>query len=165
MGWDRDWGSSSVSNLTALMQRQTERVTQAVAPAEADAHPTDDDERAYAMPTVDQIRHGITTRPTTMTCTVDGRDHLISEQATEAGQVAGDGRYQAICERLVTAAPLVVAPGPTCLDCETALHRSTTTAETTSHRRTGLLAWLLRRRYPRADPRSESAASRHAARA
>ena len=99
------------------------------------------------MPTVDQIRHHIT-RPMAMTSTADGRDHLLSQQATTAGLVAGHGKYTALCGRLVVAAALVTPPGSTCLDCETALHRSTTTS-TTSHRRQGWVARLLRRRFPR----------------
>ena len=72
------------------------------------------------MSTVAQIRHRIT-RPTAVTSTADGRDHLLSEQATTAGLVAGHGKYTALCGRLVVAASLVTPPGPTCLDCETAL--------------------------------------------
>ncbi|MGH3905857.1 MAG: hypothetical protein ACRDTE_17000 [Pseudonocardiaceae bacterium] len=117
------------------------------------------------MPTVDQIRHGLRTRPATMTSTTDGRDHLVSEHATEAGLTAGDGRYHAICGRLVVAAPLVVAPGPTCLDCETALHSRADDSPASRRRRTGLLARLLRPRNPRTDPGSASAASRRSARA
>ncbi len=104
------------------------------------------------MPTVDQIRHRLT-RPTAMTSILDGRDHLLSEQAATAGLVAGHGEYTALCGRRVVAAPLVTPPGPTCLDCETALHRSTTTS-TTSHRGPGLLARLIRRRFPSAASRS-----------
>ena len=115
------------------------------------------------MPTVDQIRHRIT-RPTAMTSTADGRDHLLSQQATTAGLVAGHGKYTALCGRLVVAASLVTPPGPTCLDCETALHRSTTTS-TTSHRRRGLLARLLRRRFPRADSQSTTAGNHRTVRA
>jgi hypothetical protein len=117
------------------------------------------------MPTVDQIRHRIT-RPTAMTSTADGRDHLLSQQATTAGLVAGHGRYTALCGRLVVvAAALVTPPGPTCLDCETALHRSTTTSTTSHRRRSGLLARLLHRRTPGADPRSTTASSYRAVRA
>jgi hypothetical protein len=115
------------------------------------------------MPTVDQIRHRIT-RPTTMTSTADGRDHLLSQQATTAGLVAGHGKYTALCGRLVMAASLMTPPGPTCLDCETALHRSTT-ASTTSHRRRGLVARLLHRRFLRAGSRSTTAASHRTVRA
>ncbi|HEU0088024.1 MAG TPA: hypothetical protein VFQ77_10300 [Pseudonocardiaceae bacterium] len=97
------------------------------------------------MPTVDQIRRGGTARPATLTSTADGRDHLISEHATAAGLAAGHGEYVALCGHLAVAAPLVVPRGPTCLDCETALHRSTTAVA--SHRRRGLVAWLLRRRF------------------
>ncbi len=107
------------------------------------------------MPTVDQIRHRIT-RPTAMTSTTDGRAHLLDEQATTAGLAAGHGEYIALCGRLVVAAALVSPPGPTCLDCETALHRTTTT----SHRRRGPLARLLRRRFLRARTARNSRAVR-----
>ncbi|MGH3941211.1 MAG: hypothetical protein ACRDTG_21770 [Pseudonocardiaceae bacterium] len=116
------------------------------------------------MPTVDQIRHGTTSRPTTMTCATDGRDHLVSAQATQAGLAAGQGHYLAICGHLVVAAAMVAPPGPTCLDCETALHRRTTTIAT-SHRRRGLVARLLRRRLPRNDSRSTTAGTHRAVRA
>ncbi|MGH3930764.1 MAG: hypothetical protein ACRDTF_12385, partial [Pseudonocardiaceae bacterium] len=116
------------------------------------------------MPTVDQIRHGTSSRSTTMTCTVDGRDHLVSDQATTAGLMAGHGHYVAICGHRVVAAPLVTPPGPTCFDCETALHRSSTAAGT-SRRRRGPLARWLRRRVPRADSRSSTASSHRAVRA
>ena len=96
------------------------------------------------MSTVDQIRHGLTSRSITVTSTADGRDHLISEQAPAAGLAPGHGSYLALCGHLVIAAPLAAPPGPTCRACETALHR-TTIASTTSHRRGGLLARLLRR--------------------
>lgn len=96
------------------------------------------------MPTVDQIRHGITSRSTAMTCAVDGRDHLISDQATQAGLAADHGQYVAICGHVVLAAPMVVPPGPTCFDCEAALHRITSD-QTNSHRRRGRVARLLHR--------------------
>ncbi|MGH3903676.1 MAG: hypothetical protein ACRDTE_05710 [Pseudonocardiaceae bacterium] len=95
-----------------------------------------------------------------MTCTVDGRDHLLNDQSPAAAQVAGRGQYAAICGHLVVAAPLVVPPGPACLDCESALHRSTT-----SHRRRGLVTRLLRRRLPRADSRSGTSGRRRVAQA
>ncbi|MDQ3274151.1 MAG: hypothetical protein M3Q39_03740 [Actinomycetota bacterium] len=99
-----------------------------------------------------------------MTSTADGRTHLLSEQATTAGLVAGHGQYTALCGRLVVAASLVTPPGPTCLDCETALHRSTTTS-TTSHRRRGLLARLLRRPVSGAGSHSTTASSHRGVRA
>jgi hypothetical protein len=116
------------------------------------------------MATVDEIRHGITTRPATVTSTVDGRDHLISAHATAAGLAAGRGEYVALCGRAVVAAPLVVPPGPTCFDCETALHRITT-GTTTAHRRRGLVARLLSRSFPRAESRSTTSGSHRAVRA
>jgi hypothetical protein len=116
------------------------------------------------MPTVDQIRRRIT-RPTTMTSTADGRNHLLSQQATTAGLVAGHGKYTALCGRVVVAASLVTPPGPTCLDCETALHRSTTTSTTSHRRRDGLLARLLHRHFPRAGSQTTTAASHRTVRA
>ncbi|MDQ4031021.1 MAG: hypothetical protein M3332_01615 [Actinomycetota bacterium] len=95
----------------------------------------------------DQIQRRIT-RPTPVTSAVDGRAHLLSQQAATEGLVAGHGEYTALCGRRVLAAALATPPGPTCLDCETALHRATTTTGT-SHRRRGPLAQLLRRRFAR----------------
>lgn len=98
------------------------------------------------MPTVNQTRHGRTPRPATVTSTADGRDHLISPQAMTSGLVAGHGEYLAICGRVVVAAPMVVPPGQTCWDCETALHRVTVAS---TGRRRGVVARLLRwRRRP-----------------
>ncbi|MFN2496228.1 MAG: hypothetical protein ABR608_10030 [Pseudonocardiaceae bacterium] len=102
-----------------------------------------------------------------MTSTVDGRDHLISAQATAAGLMAGYGEYAAICGRLVVAAPLVVPPGTTYFDCETALHRTTTTTTigTSTHRRRGLLARLVRRYLTRTGSRSPRVGNHRAGRA
>ncbi|MGH3915253.1 MAG: hypothetical protein ACRDTC_17875 [Pseudonocardiaceae bacterium] len=93
------------------------------------------------MPTVDQIRSETTSRSTTMTCAVDGREHLVSDHATTAGLAVGQGRYRTVCGHLAIAAALVAPPGPRCRDCATALHRRTAVS-TTSHRRRGLVARL-----------------------
>lgn len=95
------------------------------------------------MPTVDQVPRRGSTRPATVTSTVDGREHPVSAAAS-VGLVAGHGTSVALCGRLMMAAPLTVPPGPTCLDCETALHRVTVGADS-SCRRGGLMAWLLGR--------------------
>ncbi|MDQ4033810.1 MAG: hypothetical protein M3332_16840 [Actinomycetota bacterium] len=105
------------------------------------------------MPTVDQIQRRLL-RPTAMTSFLDGRAHLLNEQATTAGLAAGHGEYIALCGRRVVAAALMAPPGPTCLNCETALHRATTTTGTTSHRRRAPLAQWLRRPVPRAGSRA-----------
>jgi len=110
------------------------------------------------MLTVDQIQHR---RTSTVTSTADGRDHLISEQAMTSGLEEGHGDYVAICGRVVVAAPMVVPPGPTCLDCETALHRRTT-GNSNSHHHHRLMARLLRRLVPRRDSRSTTAGSHRA---
>jgi len=110
------------------------------------------------MPTINQARPRTTPRPTTVTSTADGRDHLISAHAMTSGLAAGHGDYLALCGRVVVAAPMVVPPGPTCFDCETALHRSTTASPGRSHRRRrGVVARLLRWRRRPAHARSRAA--------
>lgn len=101
------------------------------------------------------------TRPATVTSTVDGRDHLVSAPAASVGLAAGHGRSVALCGRLVVAAPL---KGPTCFECETALHRVTVGAKTSWHRG-GLMTRLLRRRSPRIGLRDLSAGRHRAVRA
>jgi hypothetical protein len=82
-------------------------------------------------------------RPTTVTSTVDGFDHLVT--AAAVGLMASHGTSVALCGRLVLAARLTVPPGPTCLDCQTALHRVIVGGDAVQRRR-GLMAQLLRRR-------------------
>ncbi|MGQ0773894.1 MAG: hypothetical protein ACT4NY_05670 [Pseudonocardiales bacterium] len=97
-------------------------------------------------------------RPATVTSTVDGRDHLVGEQAMTVGLLAGHGDYLAICGRVVVAAPMVVPPGRTCWECETARHRSIIVGTgRTRRRRRGVVAWLLRRR--RRSVRAQSGAA------
>lgn len=115
------------------------------------------------MPTVDQIRHGLTSRHVTVTSIADGRDHLVDEHSTVAGVTPGRGSYLAICGHVVMAAPLVAPPGPTCLDCQTALHRSNTT-NGFSRRRAGLMARLLQRGFTPTVSRSTSTGSHRAGR-
>ncbi|MGH3942309.1 MAG: hypothetical protein ACRDTG_27555 [Pseudonocardiaceae bacterium] len=103
---------------------------------------------------------GGSARPATVTSTVDGRDHLVSAAAL-VGLGAGHGTSVALCGRLVLAASLTVPPGPTCFNCETALHR-VTVGDSTSYRRYGLMAQLLGRGKSRAGSRS-LAAGRHRA--
>jgi len=108
------------------------------------------------MPTVDQVRRCDSARPATVTSTIDGRDHLVSARMASAGLAVDLGKSGALCGRLVVAAPPTVPPGPTCLDCETALHRVTIGADT-SYQCGGLMARLLGRRGSRIGPRSLSA--------
>lgn len=104
------------------------------------------------MPTVDQVRLGTTSRCTAMTCAADGRDHLVSDHAMASGLATGHGEYRSVCGHVVVAAPMVAPPGPSCLDCETALHSITTGRITTDasgrsrHCWRGVVTWLLRRR-------------------
>ena len=94
------------------------------------------------MPTVDQASNRIPPRSTRITCAVDGRDHLINEQATAAGLSAGHGEYVAACGHLVVAVPMVNPPGPSCAVCETAVRGIVHARD----RRPGLMARLLPRR-------------------
>jgi hypothetical protein len=114
------------------------------------------DERAVLCP-----RRRSSTRPAVVTSTADGRDHLVSAAAASVGPAAGHGKCVALCGRLVLAASLTVPPGPTCVDCETALHRVTVDADT-SCRRGGLIARLRRRGRSRTGWRARSA-GRHRA--
>lgn len=104
------------------------------------------------MATVEQILRRTTSRFIVITCAVDGRDHLISDSAMAAGLAAGHGRYTAACGHVVVAAPMVAPEGPSCLDCETALHLIDTdptapgSTGRSRHRRRSVVAWLLRRR-------------------
>lgn len=55
-----------------------------------------------------------------LTCTVDGLAHLVSDDAAAAGIVAGRGIYMALCGHTVHAAAMVSAIGRPCPRC--ALH-------------------------------------------
>lgn len=114
------------------------------------------------MPTVEQILRRNTSRSTTITCAVDGRDHLVSDRATTAGLAAGHGRYTAACGRVVVAAPMVAPPGPSCSSCVAELRRITAGSTEGSRRRLpGVMARLLHRR-PR-PAHSQSRVAQHRA--
>ena len=112
------------------------------------------------MPTVEQILRRNTSRSITITCVVDGRDHLVSDRATTAGLAAGQGRYTAGCGHVVVAAPMVAPPGPSCSSCVAELRRITA-GSTERSRRRGVMARLLRRR-PR-PAHSQSSVAKHRA--
>ncbi|MCA1677180.1 MAG: hypothetical protein LC799_35040 [Actinobacteria bacterium] len=111
------------------------------------------------MPTVDRIRLRTTSRSTTITCAVDGRDHLVSDCATAAGLAAGHGRYTAACGHVVVAAPMVAPPGPSCSACVAELLRITAGGTKRSHRR---LRGVMARLRPRT-AHSRSGGARHRA--
>ncbi|MGH3914093.1 MAG: hypothetical protein ACRDTC_11910 [Pseudonocardiaceae bacterium] len=123
------------------------------------------------MPTKGQVRFGATAGFITMTCASDGRHHLVSDHASTTGLSAGHGTYAAACGHVVVAASMVTPPGPTCLNCETALHRMTTNPITTGSARHSprrlrhVVSWLLRRRTRPAHSRSAVAAATPAHRA
>lgn len=55
-----------------------------------------------------------------LTCTIDGLAHLVSDDAAAAGIAAGRGIYTALCGHPVHAAAMVSATGRPCPRC--ALH-------------------------------------------
>ncbi|MGH3943040.1 MAG: hypothetical protein ACRDTG_31340 [Pseudonocardiaceae bacterium] len=118
------------------------------------------------MPKKGQVRFGTTAGFITMTCASDGQHHLVSDHASTTGLSAGHGTYAAACGHVVVAASMVTPPGPTCLDCETALHRTTTSSPRQPHRRLRhVVSWLLRRPTRPAHSRSTVTAATPAHRA
>jgi hypothetical protein len=51
------------------------------------------------------------------TCTVDGLDHLVSDDAAARGIAARQGTYTAMCGHVVYVAALVTSAGPLCPRC------------------------------------------------
>jgi len=51
------------------------------------------------------------------TCTIDGLDHLVSDDAARLGIAARRGTYTAMCGHLVYVAALVSSAGPLCPRC------------------------------------------------
>ena len=51
------------------------------------------------------------------TCTMDGLDHLVSDDAAMLGIAARQGTYTAMCGHLVYVAALVSSAGPLCPRC------------------------------------------------
>ncbi|HEY4008219.1 MAG TPA: hypothetical protein VGM60_23975 [Pseudonocardia sp.] len=84
-----------------------------------------------------------------MTCVTDGRDHLVAEDALEAGRRTG--RYQALCEHEIIPASLTSPPGPTCADCAQRSDRLPAAARrgTRAGRAVDLLRGRLAARRPR----------------
>jgi hypothetical protein len=84
------------------------------------------------------------------TCSVDGRDHAVTDEQMAAG-VAGDtGHYTAVCTHDVLVTPMICPPGPRCPRC-VAFLRARAAARTEEqrqahhHRRPGVLRRLLHR--------------------
>ena len=85
-------------------------------------------------------------RPTTVTSTVDGFDHLVTAAAASVGLMASHGTSVASCGRLVLAALLTVPPWPTCLDCQTAAPYGTDGATAAATQLTHWFAFRVRQR-------------------
>jgi hypothetical protein len=56
-------------------------------------------------------------RGPSLTCTVDGLDHLVSADAAAQGIAARQGTYTAMCGHLIYVAALVSSAGPLCSRC------------------------------------------------
>ncbi len=55
-----------------------------------------------------------------VTSGIDGRCHLVTDDAYTAGLTARSGRYTTLCGHRVVAAALVSPPGPDCRGCAAA---------------------------------------------
>jgi hypothetical protein len=55
-----------------------------------------------------------------VTSGIDGRCHLVTDDAYTAGLAARSGRYITLCGHRVVAAALVSPPGPDCQGCAAA---------------------------------------------
>ncbi len=55
-----------------------------------------------------------------VTSGIDGRCHLVTDDAYTAGLTARSGRYTTLCGHRVVAAALVSPPGPDCQGCAAA---------------------------------------------
>lgn len=67
------------------------------------------------------VRRAATAHALSLTCTVDGLDHLVSEDAAALGIGARQGTYTAMCGHLVYAAALASSTGPVCPHCTQAV--------------------------------------------
>jgi hypothetical protein len=94
-------------------------------------------------------RRGSKLRTSSFTCTVDGLDHAVSDNAAASGLAARQGLYTALCGHLVHAGALASSAGPSCPRCAQLV--TEVTAPTTGpyrhrhHRRRTWLPRLLRR--------------------
>ena len=52
-----------------------------------------------------------------LTCTVDGQAHLVSDDAAAEGVTAGRGTYAALCGHVVRVAAMASSAGPQCPRC------------------------------------------------
>lgn len=83
-----------------------------------------------------------------ITNSTDGTEHAVDDKQHSAGLVRGDGLFDAICARRLTAAALTVEPDVRCALCVRALHRGRSPESRRSKRSTlrRLTNWLMRRR-------------------
>jgi hypothetical protein len=56
------------------------------------------------------------------TCTVDGLDHLVSDDAAALGIAARQGTYSAMCGHRIYVAALASCAGPLCPCCAQVVH-------------------------------------------
>jgi hypothetical protein len=65
---------------------------------------------------------GSASAASSFTCTVDGLDHLVSDDAAVRGIAARQGTYTAMCGHVVYVAALVSCAGPLCPRCAQLAH-------------------------------------------
>jgi hypothetical protein len=48
----------------------------------------------------------------------DGQDHAVTLEQMEAGAIAGQGTYRAVCDHLVLVCAMTTPPGSRCPSCD-----------------------------------------------
>src|SRR5205085_9388543 len=90
-------------------------------------------------------RRGSQLRTSSFTCTVDGLDHAVSDDATASGLAARQGIYTALCGHQVHVTALASSAGPPCPHCAQLVKDVTLpTASPRRHRHRRRASWLRR---------------------
>ncbi|MGH3625102.1 MAG: hypothetical protein ACRDQ5_25495 [Sciscionella sp.] len=84
------------------------------------------------------------------TCSVDGRDHAVTDEEMATRMAEDAGHYTAVCMHDVLVTPMICPPGPRCRRCVAFLRAqaATRTGEQRpahQHRRPGVLRRILHR--------------------
>jgi hypothetical protein len=84
-------------------------------------------------------------RVSSLTCTMDGLDHAVSDDAAASGLAARQGIYTALCGHRVHVTALASSAGPSCPRCTELVNQvAPPTASLRRHRPRHQRAWLRR---------------------
>ncbi|MBV8995379.1 MAG: hypothetical protein JO287_17160 [Pseudonocardiales bacterium] len=90
-------------------------------------------------------RRGSQFRVSSFTCTVDGLDHAVSDDAAASGLAAQQGIYTAVCGHRVHVTALASSAGPSCPRCAQLINEiQPPTASPRHHRHRHRHTWLRR---------------------